>query len=197
MEKYKFFCVRSRMMKKILLLALSTALLFASCSSAPEAEPQQEQEPVAQTVVEETKPVQEAVTQVVEETIPQEQEKVEEILEEVFQNHRQTLVLEGAKEYKVQYGDTLSKIANKFYGKGNGYYFPIIMLASADTVQDPDTIEPGMVLTIPDLNKNLKETSVHPKLKEFFTEIADVYKNKKTASAPTIRRELQKIAQSL
>ena len=184
-------------MKKILLLALSTALLFASCSSAPEAEPQQEQEPVAQTVVEETKPVQEAVTQVVEETIPQEQEKVEEILEEVFQNHRQTLVLEGAKEYKVQYGDTLSKIANKFYGKGNGYYFPIIMLASADTVQDPDTIEPGMVLTIPDLNKNLKETAVQPKLKAFFTEIADVYKTKKTASAATIRRELQKIAQSI
>lgn len=197
MEKYKLFCVRSRMMKKILLLALSTAFLFASCSSAPEAVPQQEQEPVAQTVVEETKQVQEAVTQVVEETIPQEQEKGEEILEEIFQNHRQTLVLEGAKEYKVQYGDTLSKIANKFYGKENGYYFPIIMLASADTVQDPDTIEPGMVFTIPDLNKNLKETSVHPKLKEFFTEIADVYKNKKTASAPTIRRELQKIAQSL
>lgn len=182
-------------MKKIFLLTLSTALLFASCSSAPEAEPQQE--PVTQTVVEETKQVQEEVTKVVEETIPQEQEKVEEILEDVFQNHSQTLVLEGAKEYKVQYGDTLSKIANKFYGKGNGYYFPIIMLASADTVQDPDTIEPGMVLTIPDLNKNLKETSVHPKLKEFFIEIADVYKNKKTASAPTIRRELQKIAQSL
>ena len=84
-------------MKKIFLLALSTAFLFASCSSAPEAEPQQEQEPVAQTVVEETKQVQEAVTQVVEETIPQEQEKVEEILEEVFQHHHQTLVLEGAK----------------------------------------------------------------------------------------------------
>ena len=185
------------MMKKIFLLTLSTALLFASCSSAPEAEPQQEPEPVVQTVVEETKQVQEVVTQVVEETIPQEQEKVEEILEEVFQNHSQTLVLEGAKEYKVKYGDTLSKIAKNFYGKDKGYYFPIIMLASADTVQDPDTIEPGMVLTIPDLNKNLKETAVQPKLKAFFTEIADVYKTKKTASAATIRRELQKIAQSI
>ena len=76
------------------------------------------------------------------------------------------------------------------------YYFPIIMLASEDTIQDPDTIEPGMVLTIPDLNKNLKEKSVHSNLKSFFTEIADVYKNKRTASASTIRRELLNIAQS-
>ncbi len=182
-------------MKKIVLLTISMAILFASCSSSPEAEPQQET--VSQAVVEETQQVQEAVTEVVEETIPEEQEKVEQALEEIFPAPSKNLVLEGAKEYKVQYGDTLSKLAKEFYGQDKGYYFPIIMLASEDIVQDPDIIEPGMVLTIPDLNKNLKETSVHSNLKSFFTEIADVYKNKKTASSSTIRRELLDIAQSL
>lgn len=181
-------------MKKIVLLTMSMALLFASCSSSPEAEPQQET--VNQAVAEEAQQVEEAVTKVVEETIPEEKEKVEEVQEEVFPNRSKNLVLEGAQEYKVKYGDTLSKLAKKFYGQDKGYYFPIIMLASEDIIQDPDTIQPGIVLTIPDLNKNLKEKSVHSNLKSFFTEIADVYKNKRTASASTIRRELLNIAQS-
>ena len=115
----------------------------------------------------------------------------------MYHHFEQMLILEGAQTYKVRSGDTLSKIANKFYGKGNGYYFPLIMLASSETVLDPDTIVPGMVLTVPDLQKNLNDTSVHGNLKTFFTEIADVYKNKRTEAAPTIRKELLKIVNSL
>lgn len=154
-------------MKKIVLLLGSILLLLVSCSSTPEA------------------------------TVQQEQEQVEHAFEEVYHHFEQVLILDGAQEYKVRSRDTLSKIANKFYGQGNGYYFPLIMLASSDTVLDPDTIVPGMVLTIPDLQKNLNDTSVHKSLKNFFTEIADVYKNKNTKSASTIRKELLKIADSL
>lgn len=156
-------------MKKIVLLLGSILLLLVSCSSTPEATVQQVQE----------------------------QEQVEQAFEEVYQHFEQVLILDGAQEYKVRSRDTLSKIANKFYGQGNGYYFPLIMLASSDTVLDPDTIVPGMVLTVPDLQKNLNDTSVQQTLKTFFTEIADVYKNKKTEAAPTIRKELLKIAESL
>lgn len=156
-------------MKKIVLLLGSILLLLVSCSSTPEATVQQVQE----------------------------QEQVEHAFEEVYHHFEQVLILDGAQEYKVRSRDTLSKIANKFYGQGNGYYFPLIMLASSDTILDPDTIVPGMVLTIPDLQKNLNDTSVHNSLKKFFTEIADVYKNKKTEAAPTIRKELLKIADSL
>ncbi|MBO7174709.1 MAG: LysM peptidoglycan-binding domain-containing protein [Spirochaetaceae bacterium] len=156
-------------MKKIVLLLVSISMLLVSCSSTPEATVQQVQE----------------------------QEQVEQAFEEVYQHFEQVLILDGAQEYKVRSRDTLSKIANKFYGQGNGYYFPLIMLASSDTVLDPDTIVPGMVLTVPDLQKNLNDTSVQQTLKTFFTEIADVYKNKKTEAAPTIRKELLKIAESL
>ena len=154
------------MMKKIVLLLVSILLLLVSCSSTPEP------------------------------TSPQEQEQVNQAFEEVYHHFEQMLILDGAQTYKVRSGDTLSKIANKFYGQGNGYYFPLIMLASSETVLDPDTIIPGMVLTVPDLVKNLNDTSVHGNLKKFFTEIADVYKNKRTEAAPTIRKELLKIANS-
>ena len=154
-------------MKKIVLLAVSTVLLFVSCASSPE------------------KPA-----EVV-------QEEVNQAFEEVYGHYEQVLILDGAQDYEVRYGDTLSKIANKFYGEGNGYYFPLIMLASSNTVLDPDLIEPGMTLTIPDLNKNLNDVSVHNSMKTFFTEIADVYKDKVTPSASTIREELLKIADSL
>ncbi len=154
-------------MKKIVLLLVSIPLLLVSCSSTPDT------------------------------ASPQEQEQVDQAFEQVYQHFEQVLILDGAQEYTVRSRDTLSKIANKFYGQGNGYYFPLIMLASSDTVLDPDTIVPGMVLTIPDLQKNLNDASTHESLKKFFTEIADVYKTKNTEAAPTIRKELLKIANSL
>jgi LysM repeat protein len=49
--------------------------------------------------------------------------------------------------HRVDHGDTLFGIAQKFYG--DGMKFPII--AQANGIRDPDKIFPGQVLQIPDL----------------------------------------------
>jgi hypothetical protein len=114
--------------------------------------------------------------------------------EEVYETYSNDLILEGAKPYTVARTDTLSKITRAHYGGRNGYFFPIIMLASRETVTDPDLIEPGMVLTIPDLQKNLDDPGAKAKMKEFLNEIAGVYDRK---GQPTIRDQLRALASSL
>jgi nucleoid-associated protein YgaU len=54
----------------------------------------------------------------------------------------------GARTYTVIAGDSLSKIAKKFYGDGNKW--KRIFEANRDTVKNPDLIHPGEVLKIPD-----------------------------------------------
>jgi hypothetical protein len=49
------------------------------------------------------------------------------------------------------------------------------MLASSDVVLDPDKIEPGMNLTVPDLDRNLNDPKARKSLKNFLVEIADIY----------------------
>lgn len=122
---------------------------------------------------------------------------MDESFEKVYNHYNQVLILDGSKSYKVKYGDTLSSIAKDFYGKDNGYYFPMIMLASSQTILDPDKIEPGMTLTVPDLQKNLNDKSVHESMKKFFYDIADIYKTKKTATSKKTWEELVKIADNL
>jgi nucleoid-associated protein YgaU len=53
----------------------------------------------------------------------------------------------GGRTYKVQAGDTLSKIAKEFYGDANKY--PRIFDANRDKLESPDKIRPGQELTIP------------------------------------------------
>ena len=52
----------------------------------------------------------------------------------VYHQFRDGLILDEAGKYAVKSGDTLSRIAVAQYGEGNGYFFPIIMLASHDIV---------------------------------------------------------------
>jgi nucleoid-associated protein YgaU len=55
----------------------------------------------------------------------------------------------GAACYTVQSGDSLSKIAQKFYGNGNAY--PKIYYSNLQTIgPDPGLIYPGQKLYIPD-----------------------------------------------
>ena len=53
-----------------------------------------------------------------------------------------------ARTYTVASGDSLSKIAKKFYGDANKW--KRIFEANKDTIKNPDLIHPGQVLRIPD-----------------------------------------------
>ena len=55
---------------------------------------------------------------------------------------------QAAKTYTVKAGDTLSKIAKQHYGNANSYMK--IFEANKGLLQDPDKIQVGQVLTIPD-----------------------------------------------
>ncbi|MCL2806262.1 MAG: LysM peptidoglycan-binding domain-containing protein [Treponema sp.] len=63
------------------------------------------------------------------------------------------LILAGSTTYTVRSGDTLAGISRQVYP--NGYYYPVIMLASKNVILDPDKIQPGMQLTVPNLQVNL------------------------------------------
>ena len=55
---------------------------------------------------------------------------------------------ETARMYVVQSGDSLSKISKKFYGNANSW--KRIFEANKDTVKNPDLIQPGWKLRIPE-----------------------------------------------
>ena len=52
------------------------------------------------------------------------------------------------RTYVVQSGDSLSKISKKFYGDANSW--KRIFEANKDVVKNPDLIQPGWKLRIPD-----------------------------------------------
>ncbi|HAX15758.1 MAG TPA: peptidoglycan-binding protein LysM [Leeuwenhoekiella sp.] len=55
-----------------------------------------------------------------------------------------------AQFHTVVSGDTLSKIAKKFYG--NAMKYPVIFEANKPMLKDPDKIYPGQMLRIPNLD---------------------------------------------
>lgn len=54
----------------------------------------------------------------------------------------------GARVYEVVSGDSLSKIAKRFYGDAQKY--PKIFEANRDQLKDPNVIQPGQKLKIPE-----------------------------------------------
>lgn len=52
--------------------------------------------------------------------------------------------------YTIQKGDSLSKIAKKFYG--NAMDYPKLFEANREVIKDPDLIYPGQVIRIPKEN---------------------------------------------
>jgi hypothetical protein len=85
--------------------------------------------------------------------------------------HYSNIILDGALVYTVQSGDILSEIAKHFYQDGT--YYPLIMMVS-DAVRDPDEIEPGMVLTVPDLRINMIDARARNSMNSFFGRIANI-----------------------
>ena len=83
---------------------------------------------------------------------------------------RDGLILDGSTTHTVRSGDYLAAIAWNYYR--DGYFYPVIMLGSRDVVLDPDKIDVGMLLTIPDLEKNLNDAGTRARIKQFLLEIA-------------------------
>ena len=131
------------------------------------------------------------------------QEKVNTALEQIYDNYRGKLDMTGSKDYTVVRGDSLTQITRSNYssltdvgtaGAGNGFYFPLLMMASDSKIVDPDLIEPGMVLKIVDLKKNLANPVARKAIKDCLIDVAYVY-NKK--GKPAEEEGLKTLANSL
>jgi hypothetical protein len=171
------------MKKTCCVLALPCALIL-SCASRP---PVNQPPPLV-----EQQPVKEAAAP------PAPPPSVQPSVEMVYAKYSADIILEGARPYRVVRGDTLTKIAKRQYGSGNGYYFPLILLASRNTTGDPDLIIPGTQLTVPDLWRNLDDPGARQKIRAFLNEIAGIYDHKRGKKwGIQTRNQLQALASSL
>ena len=127
------------------------------------------------------------------------QEKVNNALGDIYSKYRSDLVMDGAQIYTVKSGDTLSNITRMYYGSltgvgtagaQNGFYFPVIMMASDSPIVDPDLIEPGMELKIIDLARNLNRSSSRKAIKNCLSDVAGIYNSKGRAAEENGLRNL-------
>ena len=102
----------------------------------------------------------------------------------------QGLVLDGAANYTVVSGDTLADIAARRYGGSNMYFFPLIRLANASAVPDPDVIEVGTNLVIPDLQRNLDNAGANVLIRADMLAIAGQYERQSKPNAAATLRNL-------
>jgi len=95
------------------------------------------------------------------------------------------IILDGAVNYTVKKGDTLSGIARQFYQDGS--YYPLIMMAS-DGISDIDKIYPNMKLIIPNLRANLNSPTAKESINRYFLQIANLEDQRgRTKTAALIR----------
>ena len=97
------------------------------------------------------------------------------------------------KEYTVVKGDTLSQIAEKFYGnKDKAYFFPIIMVYNVDNIPsflNPDVIEPGWVVRVPDFDEFMSSPEHVQLARLAFEKEALRYSNKGLSGVAKLLRE--------
>ena len=110
----------------------------------------------------------------------------------IYDKYRSGLILDGAQKYIVKNGDTLSNIARSFYG--DGFYYPVILLASSDVVVDEDKIQVGMELTIPDLQVNLADPVARADIKGVTVDSAGIQDTRKR---PEVAKGLRDLANTL
>jgi LysM repeat protein len=113
------------------------------------------------------------------------------------------LNLAGAQQHTVVAGETLSTIARNFFGgltnvgdagPRNGFFFPVIMTASDIVIPNPDLIQPGMVLTVPNLRLNLDNPASRQAVINSLLEVADFYP---VRNRPLKEEGLRRLANSL
>lgn len=68
----------------------------------------------------------------------------------------------GARTYTIEKGDTLSAIAQRFYGKAR--YWRQIHEANSAQIENPDRILPGQVITLPAIDTDGDGTPDDPAL---------------------------------
>jgi hypothetical protein len=95
------------------------------------------------------------------------------------------IILDGAETYIVVWGDTLTKISRSKYR--NGFYYPLIMMASNNAVKDQDKIEVGTILVVPKLQANMDDPKAKESMKKFFLEIAVITERKRPRDAAGLR----------
>jgi hypothetical protein len=110
--------------------------------------------------------------------------------EGVYESYKTEFILDDAQTYTSVEGDTLPAIVRRIYGADNGYFFPLIILASRDAIIDIDALEPDMVLKIPDLRKNLEDPDTRQALKYLLRDVADVYEKKEVAETREYKKQL-------
>ena len=207
------------MNKYFVYLVIFTALVALSCKSTPAPSPKTEPEPAKPPATSsETK--QPSTTQPAQTTQPSAsetntsgkqpvsgqttQQQVDNALDQIYDMHRTNLDYTQVRQYVVIYGDTLSEITRTHYenltdvgqaGTRNGFYYPILMLASPDCgIKDPDLIFPGMNLNVPDLKRNLANPTSRQAIKDCLTKVSSVYSLK---GKPEEVEGLLKLAESL
>lgn len=166
------------MQKLFSLLAVMcfVGIFAVSCKSAASGAPNEKDEPISKS----------------------EQEDIDEAFQTVYDQYRAGLILEGATTYTVVQKDTLTKIAKKVWGANyDPYYFPVFILASEEKISDPDLIEPGMTLIIPDLKRNLDDTAARANIKSFLKEVAGVYGNTRKRHSAEMVRHLTELSDIL
>jgi hypothetical protein len=123
-----------------------------------------------------------------------EQKEVLLAFKEVYDSYKTDFILDDAQTYTTAEGDTLPAIIRRHYGAGNGYFFPLIILASRDVIADDvimdiDSLKPGVELKIPNLNRNLNDPDTRQSLKYFLYDVADVYEKKEAAETRDYKKQ--------
>ncbi|MDR2313299.1 MAG: LysM peptidoglycan-binding domain-containing protein [Spirochaetaceae bacterium] len=103
---------------------------------------------------------------------------------------REGIILDGATNYIVVKGDTLAEIAASKYGTGNRYFFPLIHLANPALVKNPDLIEVGDSLTIPNLQRNLNDAGAKAAIRDAMLATATQYERQSKPRAAAILKSL-------
>jgi LysM repeat protein len=94
------------------------------------------------------------------ETVEEKKEAAEAVVEQKAEEKSTEIIVTEAQKYKVQEGDTLQKIAKKFYGSMKKW--TVIYEANKANLKGPDKIFPGQVLDIPASAIRQKESQPAP-----------------------------------